>query len=150
MGTCKACPSHFQHIQGCIVIESFFLTMLMDKVTRNLYPSKYSIVVTVMFHMIMVKQGVFASTSKVWDIHTQILIVGYHWKIETLSMVCILAKQLSPMHVLSYIWNKYSLPCKQVICYKFERRKRSWKSLGKIPTHPPLHCNEEEFGKVGL
>ena len=31
-----------------------------------------------------------------------------------------------------------------------EKRKKSWTSLGKIPTHPPLHCNEEESKKFGL
>ena len=46
MGTSKVGPSHFQHIQWCNMLKSFY-TMLLDEVTRNLYPSKYSIVVKV-------------------------------------------------------------------------------------------------------
>ena len=52
-------PSHFEHIQWSIVLESF-CTMLLDEVTRNLCPSRYSIVVIVTLDMLCGEaKGVF-------------------------------------------------------------------------------------------
>ena len=49
------------------------------------------------------------------------------------------------MHILSYVRNKYTLPCKQDFDTNVNVEKKSCRRLGKIPTHPPLYCNEEEF-----
>ena len=49
MGTYEACPSHFEHIQRCIVLKSFY-TMLLNEVTKHVYPNKSSVVM-VMLHM---------------------------------------------------------------------------------------------------
>ena len=47
MATNEVGPSHFQYIQQCIMLKSSY-TLLLDEITRNLYPSKYSMVVNVM------------------------------------------------------------------------------------------------------
>jgi hypothetical protein len=91
----------------------------------------------------VVKQRVFAWTSKVWDIHTQTLVVGYRWKIKNLGMLYILAKQLSPihnmwiltMHILSYFWKQINFTIQASTLLQIWILEKKLESR-KMPTHP--------------
>jgi hypothetical protein len=37
----------------------------------------------------------------------------------------------------------------KLLCYQVGRCKENRKSLVEIPTHPPLHCNEEDVEGFG-
>ena len=53
---------------------------------------------------------------------------------------------ISPCTYLAMFENKDTSPSKQVLWYKFECRKKELKaSREKVPTYPPLHCNDKEF-----
>ena len=56
------------------------------------------------------------------------------------------------MHILYLaIIKKYIyLPCKQDFITNVNVQKEAEGVQGKIPTHPPLHCDEEEFEGFGI
>ena len=56
------------------------------------------------------------------------------------------------MHILylAIIKKQIYLPCKQDFITNVNVKKKAEGVQGKIPTHPPLHCDEEEFEGFGI